>query len=132
MVPLKYEQMLGVSSVTPPFQRDHCRGPSPKRVYQNEPTFRGDAFLKRSPPLKNSNLELRWGMLLTVKQAADALGISVALVYNLCQEKRIRHERHGLRRGVIRIPEEAIEEYRQSVTVAVQVLDYRPVGPKKY
>ena len=71
-------------------------------------------------------------MLLTVKQAADALGISLALAYNLCQQKRIRHERHGLRRGVIRIPEDAIEEYRESVTVAVQPSDYQPAKTKTY
>ena len=55
--------------------------------------------------------------LLSVKQAAERLGVSVALVYGLCERRRIRHERHGLGRGTIRIPEDAIEEYRRSVTV---------------
>jgi excisionase family DNA binding protein len=71
-------------------------------------------------------------MLLTVKQAADALGISLALAYNLCQQKRIRHERHGLRRGVIRIPEDAIDEYRQSVTIEAEPAEYRPAKTKTY
>jgi excisionase family DNA binding protein len=59
---------------------------------------------------------------LSVHEAADLLGVSDALVYSLCAQKRIRHERHGLGRGTIRIPEDAIDEYRKSVTVA-------PVGP---
>lgn len=52
----------------------------------------------------------------TVKTAAEELGISVALTYALVAAKKLRHERHGLRRGTIRIPEDAIEEYRRSVT----------------
>jgi excisionase family DNA binding protein len=56
--------------------------------------------------------------LLSVRAAADQLGVSAALVYGLCAARRIRHERHGLGRGRIRIPEEAIEEYRRGVTVA--------------
>lgn len=64
--------------------------------------------------------------LLTVKQAADALGVSPSLVYGLCAARRIRHERHGLKRGSIRIPEDAIEEYRASVTVGAG-----PPAPEK-
>lgn len=56
-------------------------------------------------------------MLLTVKQAAEQIGISPGLVYALCAARRIRHERHGLGRGRILIPEEAIEEYRRVHTV---------------
>jgi excisionase family DNA binding protein len=55
--------------------------------------------------------------LFSVQQAAAQLGVSPGLVYALCASKRIRHERHGLGRGKIRIPEDAIEEYRRSVTV---------------
>ncbi len=57
--------------------------------------------------------------LLTVKEAAAALGVSPALLYALCAARRIRHERHGLRRGAIRIPHDAIEEYRKRCTVDV-------------
>ncbi|MBV9126016.1 MAG: helix-turn-helix domain-containing protein [Planctomycetes bacterium] len=57
--------------------------------------------------------------LLTVKQAAAHLGVSPATVYALCAFRRLRHERHGLGRGRILIPLEALEEYRQSVTVEV-------------
>ena len=52
--------------------------------------------------------------MLTVKQAAERLGVSPALIYALVERRRIRHERHGLGRGVIRIPEDALEEYRQT------------------
>jgi excisionase family DNA binding protein len=57
------------------------------------------------------------GALLTVRQAAERLGVSPALVYALVAGKRIRHERHGLGRGVVRIPEDALEEYRRGTTV---------------
>jgi len=56
-------------------------------------------------------------MQLSVREAADRLGVSTALVYALCARKRIRHERHGLGRGTIKITEEALKEYRQTVTV---------------
>jgi excisionase family DNA binding protein len=49
---------------------------------------------------------------LTVRQVAERLGVSPSCVYTLCAAGRIRHERHGLGRGVIRIPEDALEEYR--------------------
>jgi excisionase family DNA binding protein len=51
-------------------------------------------------------------VLLTVKEAAERLSVSPTLVYALCSKGLIRHERHGLGRGVIRISEEALEEYR--------------------
>jgi excisionase family DNA binding protein len=57
--------------------------------------------------------------MLTVKQAAARLGVSLATVYQLCAARRIRHERHGLGRGHIRIPEDALDEYRRAVTVGV-------------
>jgi excisionase family DNA binding protein len=62
--------------------------------------------------------------LLSVREAAERLGVSPALVYGLCARKRIRHERHGLGRGVIKIPEDALEEYQRSVTV-----DAEPAAP---
>lgn len=52
----------------------------------------------------------------TVKTAAKELRISVSLVYGLCASGKIRHERHGLGRGVIRIAKEALDEYRQICT----------------
>jgi excisionase family DNA binding protein len=60
------------------------------------------------------------GPVLTVKQAAERLGVSPGLVYGLCAARQIRHERHGLGRGAIRIPEAALDEYRRGRTVDVQ------------
>ena len=42
-------------------------------------------------------------MQLSVREAADKLGVSAALVYALCARKRIRHERHGIGRGTIKL-----------------------------
>ncbi len=58
--------------------------------------------------------------MLTVKQAADRLGVSQALIYALVSARKIRHERHGLRRGAIRIPEEALDEYRRRCTIETE------------
>jgi len=54
---------------------------------------------------------------LTVKQAAERLGVSRALVYALVAAGKIRHERHGLGRGTIRISDEDLEVYRQASRV---------------
>jgi len=54
---------------------------------------------------------------LTVKEAAKQLRLSSATVYGLCQQRLLRHERLGLGRGKILIPEDAIEEYRRRQTV---------------
>jgi excisionase family DNA binding protein len=57
--------------------------------------------------------------MLSVKQAAVRLGVSPALIYILCGRRLLRHERHGIGRGKILIPEDALAEYRQSRTVGV-------------
>lgn len=57
--------------------------------------------------------------MLSVKQAAERLNVSCALMYALCAARRIRHERHGLGRGSIRIPEDALNEYRERCTVSM-------------
>jgi excisionase family DNA binding protein len=58
----------------------------------------------------------------TVSGAAKELGVSLSLVYALCAAGKIRHERHGLGRGTIRISAAALEEYRRDAAV-------RPPGP---
>jgi excisionase family DNA binding protein len=52
-------------------------------------------------------------VLYSVKQAAILLSGSVALVYQLCAAGTLRHTRIGApgKRGVIRIPQDAIAEY---------------------
>jgi excisionase family DNA binding protein len=49
--------------------------------------------------------------LISVKQAAVRLGVSVGTVYGLCAARRIRFSRVGLGRGKIMISEEAVQEY---------------------
>lgn len=58
--------------------------------------------------------------LLTVAETALQLRLSRGMVYTLCQRGELRHERHGLRRGKILIPQDAIDEYRQAMTRPVQ------------
>ncbi len=57
--------------------------------------------------------------MLTVAQAAERLGVSRALIYSLVAARKLRHERIGLKRGVIRIPDDALDEYRLSRQVGV-------------
>lgn len=57
--------------------------------------------------------------MLTVKQAAERLGVSPSLVYALIAARALEHVRVGLKRGVIRIPEAALEDYRRRHAVGV-------------
>jgi excisionase family DNA binding protein len=57
--------------------------------------------------------------LLTVALAAEAMSLSETTVRALCARRKLRHERHGVGRGKILIPVDAIEEYRRGVTVVV-------------
>ncbi|MDB5307701.1 MAG: DNA-binding protein [Gemmataceae bacterium] len=73
----------------------------------------------------------------TVKQAAELLRISVSLTYSLISAGKIRHERYGLGRGTIRIPVEALDEYRRDCSVGGRageslppVLPVRPPRPR--
>ena len=61
---------------------------------------------------------------MNVREAAKKLGISPSLVYGHCAAGKIRHERHGLGRGTIRIPAEALEEYRRACVFKEQPLKY--------
>jgi excisionase family DNA binding protein len=53
---------------------------------------------------------------MTVREVARLLGVSAGLVYSLVAAGKIRHERHGLGRGTIRIPSDAVAEYRLACT----------------
>jgi excisionase family DNA binding protein len=61
--------------------------------------------------------------LLTVKQAAERLGVKPGTVYDLVTGRKIRFARIGNGRGRIRIPEDAIDEYLARATFA-------PLEPK--
>ena len=57
---------------------------------------------------------------MTVAQAAIKLEVSQSTVYGLVAAGKLRHVRVGLRRGVIRIPDDAIEEYLAHCTFGVR------------
>jgi len=65
--------------------------------------------------------------LLTVREAAEELRLSVATVYALVADKKIRHERLGPKRGAIRVPLDAIAEYRLAGAVTVRVVSIEPL-----
>jgi excisionase family DNA binding protein len=67
---------------------------------------------------------------LSVKAAADRLGVSTALIYSLCAARRIRHRRVGLGRGKILIPEDALEEFGEKCTVRTEEAASEPPPPK--
>src|SRR5690242_14124031 len=71
----------------------------------------------RDPPPQSLSVPSRTPPLLTIAEAAELLNVSEHTVRSLCRMRKLRHERHGTGRGVIRISVEAIEEYRVSVTV---------------
>jgi excisionase family DNA binding protein len=54
--------------------------------------------------------------MLTPRQAADRLGVSLSLVYQLCDELTLAHYRVGGKgkRGRIRIDEAEVERFRES------------------
>lgn len=64
--------------------------------------------------------------MLTVAQAAEKLGVKPGLVYQLCSSGRLRHCRVGNGRGVIRISEDALDEYVMSVTFGGRAEDDTP------
>lgn len=55
--------------------------------------------------------------MLTVKAAAQRLQVSPALIYALVAEGRIEAHRFGLKRGTIRITEEALRTYQDEARV---------------
>jgi excisionase family DNA binding protein len=50
--------------------------------------------------------------MLTVKRAAEILNVSQGLIYALCAQGKLEHERYGLGRGTIRIREEALAQFQ--------------------
>src|SRR4051812_32540778 len=55
--------------------------------------------------------------MLTVKDAAQILNLSPALVYGLCRRGLIEHYRCGLGRGAIRIEKAALQAYLERAKV---------------
>lgn len=54
---------------------------------------------------------------MTVAQAAEALEVSPALVYKLLKAGKLAHSRIGLGRGVIRIDEASLAEFKRGCEV---------------
>jgi excisionase family DNA binding protein len=65
--------------------------------------------------------------LLTVRQAAEQLGVSQSLVYGLISSRQLRHCRIGNGRGTLRIPVDAIGEYLARCTFDVK--EEKPAAP---
>jgi excisionase family DNA binding protein len=57
------------------------------------------------------------GILLTIKEAAVRLRVSVAMVYLLCSRGPLPHVRFGLGRGTIRIREEDLTAFIEGCKV---------------
>jgi excisionase family DNA binding protein len=57
------------------------------------------------------------GTFLTVKQVAERLQVSQAVVYQLCAGRMIRHHRVGAGRGTIRIREEDLAAFVEGCRV---------------
>jgi excisionase family DNA binding protein len=62
--------------------------------------------------------------MLTVKRSAEILNVSPGLVYALCAQGKLEHERFGIGRGTIRIAESALADFRAGARPASRV---RPV-----
>jgi excisionase family DNA binding protein len=69
--------------------------------------------------------------MLTVAEAADALHVSENTIRALCSARKLRHERYGMGRGTIRIPPDAIAEYRERVTVQTDEGRSKPPPPRR-
>lgn len=61
-----------------------------------------------------------------VRSASEFLQVSPATIYALCAAGQLRHVRIGLRRGAIRIPEEALTEYLERRSMKAP----KPLAPK--
>lgn len=72
-------------------------------------------------------------MLLTVKQAAEQLGLAERTIYALCQSNMLKHHRLGPRRGAIRITQQAIDDYLNPAPQVLEesLLDWRRPSNKK-
>ena len=63
---------------------------------------------------------------LTVKQVSERLGVSLGCVYQLVAAGRVQHIRVGLGRGTIRIREDSVDAYIESVTLTERDKDEKP------
>ena len=66
--------------------------------------------------------------MLTVKHAAEILNVSQGLVYALCAQGKLEHERYGLGRGTIRIREDALAQFQAHAKCAPSLPRSAPSG----
>jgi excisionase family DNA binding protein len=66
--------------------------------------------------------------MLTVKRAAEMLNVSPGLVYALCAQGKLEHERYGIGRGTIRIREDALAQYQAQAKCAPSLPRPAPSG----
>ena len=64
---------------------------------------------------------------LTVAEAAERLRLSVPMVYLLCKQKQLVHERHGRR---VLVPTSALKAYRQSKLVPAWTTNSNATAPE--
>ena len=66
--------------------------------------------------------------MLTVKHAAQILNVSQGLIYALCAQGKLEHERYGLGRGTIRIREDALAKYQAGAAQSPALTPSAPNG----
>ncbi len=66
--------------------------------------------------------------MLTVKGAAEILNVSQGLIYALCAQGKLEHERYGLGRGTIRIREDALAQYQARAVQSPALTHSAPNG----
>lgn len=70
-------------------------------------------------------------MLLTVRETADRLGVSVGLVYSLLTQRKLEYVRVGNGRGRLRIEEDALAAYLARCTFGTQEPEATSISPPK-
>lgn len=70
--------------------------------------------------------------LLTVRETADRLRCSSALVYSLCEKGKLAHVRLGLGRGTIRIRVADLDSFLGKATVDVGGLGKAPASGRGF
>jgi excisionase family DNA binding protein len=61
--------------------------------------------------------------MLTVKQAAERLQVSIGAIYHACADFRLAHVRIGRGRGTIRIREQDLEKFINACVVEEDLSD---------
>jgi excisionase family DNA binding protein len=69
-------------------------------------------------------------VLYSVKQASELLNVATGTIYALCAAGKLRCSRVGLGRGVLRISDEAIQEYLKSREAGIQPVVVKPIARK--